>query len=97
MAADQIYGAGKTRALVDQVSGSQTQLIALAPDYEKRAGRFVPADFSLPKAGFSLTCPNGVTTTKINFQLRMAAAAFNLRQRLRILTHRPHPVVGAAA
>lgn len=65
VAGDQIYGAGKTRALVDQVSQGQTQLVALVPDYEKRTDRFVPADFSLAPDGFSLTCPNGVTTTKI--------------------------------
>jgi len=62
---DQIYGAGKTRALVDQVSNGQTQLVALVPDYEKRTTRFVPADFTLAEDGLSLTCPNGVTTTKI--------------------------------
>ena len=44
---DQIYGAGKTRALVDQVSQGHTQLIALVPDYEKRTDRFAPADFTL--------------------------------------------------
>ncbi|MFN8456950.1 MAG: transposase [Anaerolineae bacterium] len=64
IAADQIYGNGKTRAEVAQVSQGQTQLIALVPDYEKRTDRFVPADFTLSADGFSLTCPNGVTTTK---------------------------------
>jgi transposase len=64
---DQIYGSGKTRAEVAQVSQGQTQLVALVPDYEKRTDRFVPADFTLSEDGFSLTCPNGVTSTKIYF------------------------------
>lgn len=64
---DQIYGTGKTRTEVEEVSQGQTQLIALVPDYEKRTERFVPADFSLSEDGFSLTCPGGVTTTKIYF------------------------------
>jgi Transposase domain (DUF772) len=63
VAADQIYGTGKTRAEVAAVSQGQTQLIALVPDYEKRTDRFVPADFTLSADGFSLTCPNQVTTT----------------------------------
>jgi hypothetical protein len=62
---DQIYGSGKTRALVHQVSGGQTQLVALLPDYEKRTDRFVPADFTLSDDGFSLTCPNDDTSTKV--------------------------------
>jgi len=62
---DQIYGPGKTRALVDQVSNGHTQLVALLPDYEKRTDRFGPADFTLSEDGLSLTCPNGVTTSKI--------------------------------
>jgi hypothetical protein len=37
------------------------------PDYEKRTTRFVPADFALSVDGFSLTCPNDVTSTKIYF------------------------------
>jgi transposase len=64
IAADQIYGNGKTRAEVAAVSQGQTQLIALVPDYEKRTDRFVPADFSLSEDGFSLTCPNGLTSTQ---------------------------------
>lgn len=67
VAGDHIYGTGKTRAEVAQVSQGQTQLIALVPDYEKRTDRFVPADFTLSEDGFSLTCPNQVTTTKIYF------------------------------
>lgn len=62
--ADQIYGNGKTRAEVAEVSHGQTQLVALVPDYEKRTDRFVPADFTLSEDGFSLTCPHGVTSTK---------------------------------
>jgi hypothetical protein len=64
VAADQIYGNGKTRAEVAAVSQGQTQLIALVPDYEKRTDRFVPADFTLSADGFSLTCPNQVTSTQ---------------------------------
>ncbi|NJN92751.1 MAG: transposase [Anaerolineales bacterium] len=67
VAADQIYGNGKTRAEVAEVSQGQTQLIALVPDYEKRTDRFVPSDFILSEDGFSLTCPNQVTSTKIYF------------------------------
>jgi hypothetical protein len=67
VAGDQIYGNGKTRAEVTTVSQGQTQLVALVPDYEKRTDRFVPADFTLSEDGFSLTCPNGVTSTKIYF------------------------------
>jgi hypothetical protein len=52
---------------VNQLSHGQTQLIALVPDYEKRTDRFVPADFILSEDGFSLTCPNDVTSTKIYF------------------------------
>lgn len=63
--ADQIFGHGKTRALVDQVSLGQTHLVALVPDYEKRTDRFVPADFTLSEDGFSLTCPHHVTSTQI--------------------------------
>ena len=62
--ADQIYGTGKYRALVDQVSGGQTLLVALLPDYEKRTDRFVPSDFIPLADGLGLTCPNGVTTTR---------------------------------
>lgn len=65
IAADQIYGNGKTRAEVTAVSHGQTQLVALVPDYEKRTDRFVPADFTLSEDGLSLTCPNDVTSTKI--------------------------------
>lgn len=64
VAGDQIYGTGKTRAEVAEVSQGQTQLVALVPDYEKRTDRFAPADFTLSEDGFSLTCPNDVTTTK---------------------------------
>jgi transposase len=63
--ADQIYGAGKHRAQVEQLSQGQSQLIALVPAYEKRTDRFVPADFTLAADGLSLTCPHDVTATKI--------------------------------
>lgn len=61
---DQIYGTGKTRALVDQVSQGHTQLIALVPAYEKRTDRFAPADFTLSEDGCCLTCPHQVTSTR---------------------------------
>jgi len=60
---DQIFGAGKHRATVDQASGGQTQLIALVPDYDKRTDRFVPSDFTPLEEGFGVVCPGGVTST----------------------------------
>ncbi|GIK41570.1 MAG: hypothetical protein BroJett011_54030 [Chloroflexota bacterium] len=58
---DQIYGTGKTRAEVAQVSQGQTQLVALVPDYERRTDRFGPADFTLSADVFSLTCPKPIS------------------------------------
>jgi transposase len=60
--ADQIFGSGKYRCLVDQVSAGRTQLVALLPDYEKRTDRFVPSDFIVLEDGGGLTCPAGLTT-----------------------------------
>jgi len=62
---DQIFGAGKHRAAVDQVSAGQTQLIALVPDYDKRTDRFVPSDFIPLAGGFGVVCPGGVISTKV--------------------------------
>ena len=63
---DQIFGAGKHRAAVDQASGGQTQLIALVPDYDKRTDRFVPADFSPVEGGFGVICPGDLLSTKVS-------------------------------
>jgi hypothetical protein len=41
------YGHGKTRALIEQLTQGQTQIIALVPDYDQRSDRFNPRDFSL--------------------------------------------------
>ncbi len=62
---DQIFGTGKSRAIVDQISGGQTVLIAQVPNYEKRTGRFVSADFIFlpPEDGMGLLCPDGVLNT----------------------------------
>jgi IS5 family transposase len=59
---DQAGGNGKTRALVEQATGGQTQLVAHLPPYEKRTDRFGPPDFSLSPDGLRLTCPNGKTS-----------------------------------
>jgi len=64
VAGDMKYGYGKTRALVAEVSGAQTQIIALIPDYDKRSQLFHPSDFSLSDDGLSLTCPNKLTTSR---------------------------------
>lgn len=56
---DQAGGNGKTRALVEQATGGQTQLVAHLPPYEKRTDRFGPSDFTLSLDGLRLTCPNG--------------------------------------
>jgi hypothetical protein len=64
MCGDQIFGTGKTRHQVAELTNGQTHLIALVPDYDKRTDRFVPADFTLTEDGLGLTCPHGVTTYK---------------------------------
>jgi len=64
VAGDMKYGYGKTRAEVAAVSGGQTQVIALVPDYDKRSDRYGPRDFSLSDDGLSLTCPHHLTTAR---------------------------------
>jgi len=64
VAGDMIYGHGKTRAIAENVSGGQTQIIALVPDYNQRSERFNPRDFTLSDDGRSLTCPNNQTSSR---------------------------------
>jgi hypothetical protein len=64
LAGDMAYGHGKTRALIDQLTGGPTQIIALVPDYNQRSPRFKPRDFTLSDDGLSLTCPNGKSTAR---------------------------------
>ena len=64
LAGDMKYGYGKTRALVEKLTGGQTQIIALIPDYDQRSDLFNPRDFILSDDGLSLTCPNGLITTR---------------------------------
>ena len=47
---------------LQQVSGGQTQVIALVPDTDKRTDRYGPRDFTLADDGLALTCPNHQTT-----------------------------------
>ena len=63
VAGDMKYGYGKTRAEVAQVSGGQTQIIALIPNCNKRS-ELGPRDFTLSDDGLSLTCPNNLTTSR---------------------------------
>jgi len=60
---DTAAGTGKTRALVAQATGGQTQLVSPLPAYEKRTPLFTPDVFSLSTDRTTLTCPNGQTTT----------------------------------
>jgi len=64
VAGDMKYGYGKTRAQVAQLTGGQTQIIALIPDYEQRSGLFGPSHFRLSDDGLALTCPHDLTTTR---------------------------------
>jgi hypothetical protein len=64
VAGDMKYGYGKTRAQVAEVTGGQTQIIALIPDYEQRSALFGPSAFTLADDGLALTCPNDLTTTR---------------------------------
>jgi len=64
VAADMKYGYGKTRHLVEQVSGGQTYIIALVPDMDKRTDLYGPREFTLADDGQSLTCPHHKTTTR---------------------------------
>jgi transposase len=61
---DMMYGHGKTRATIDEITNGHTQIIALVPDYNQRSSRFNPRDFTLSDDGFSLTCPNKQTTSR---------------------------------
>ena len=63
LAGDRMYGYGKVRAQVAQLTQGQTQIIALVPDYDQRSQRFNPRDFSLSDDGRSLTCPNQKTVS----------------------------------
>lgn len=64
LAGDMKYGAGKTRALIAQLTANQTQVVALTPDYEQRSDLFSPREFTLSDDGLSLTCPNGQSTSR---------------------------------
>jgi transposase len=64
VAGDMIYGYGKTRAQVAEITHGQTQIIAHVPDYDHRSDLFGPRDFSLADDGLALTCPHGQTTTR---------------------------------
>lgn len=64
LAGDMIFGHGKTRAAIEDVSHGQTQVIALVPDYDQRSHRFNPRDFTLSDDGLTLTCPNNQTSTR---------------------------------
>jgi hypothetical protein len=59
---DAAAGAGKTRALVTQVTGGRTQLVSPLLPYEKRTDLFTPERFQLSEDGTLLSCPNGQTT-----------------------------------
>jgi hypothetical protein len=63
VAGDMKYGYGKTRAQVADVTGGQTQIIALLPDYDKRSDLYNPRHFTRSDDGLSLSCPNGQTTS----------------------------------
>lgn len=61
---DQIYGFGKVRAVVDQVSNGQTQMVALLPNTLKGQGRYGPLDFIFDPINLTLTCPNNIVSDK---------------------------------
>jgi len=82
VAGDMKYGYGKTRSLVAEVTGDQTQIIALVPDYDKRSDLFNPRDFTLADGGLSLTCPNHQTTTRRYLTEGKGGADFRFPARL---------------
>ncbi len=82
VAGDMKYGYGKTRSLVAEVTGDQTQIIALVPDYDKRSDLFNPRDFTLADDGLSLTCPNHQTTTRRYLTEGKGGADFRFPARL---------------
>ena len=59
---DRAAGAGRTRALVKQVSTGQTQLVARIPP-SSSPGRLGPDDFHFDASG-ALVCPAGQVTTR---------------------------------
>ncbi len=63
LAGDMIYGYGKTRAQVAELTHNQTQIVALIPNYTKSSTLYKSRDFTLSNDGLSLTCPNDLTTT----------------------------------
>jgi hypothetical protein len=82
VAGDMKYGYGKTRAQVAQVSGGQTQIIALVPDTDKRSDRYGPRDFTLADDGLSLTCPNHQTTARRSLTPDKGGADFRFPAKL---------------
>ena len=60
---DAAAGSGKTRDLVAQATGGQTQLVSPLLPHEKRTGLFTPNRFQLSDDGTCLTCPNGQATS----------------------------------
>lgn len=63
VAGDMKYGYGKTRAQVAELTGGQTQIIALIPTCNQRSD-LGPRDFTLSDDGLFLTCPNNLTTAR---------------------------------
>lgn len=61
---DKAAGAGKTIGEVDRVSGGRTQLVVELRDYAGRSKLFAPRDFTYDLQACTLTCPNGVTSTR---------------------------------
>lgn len=60
---DKAAGSGKCLAAVKRASEGQTQLVAALIDYDQRATRFSPTDFSLSPDGRALTCPEGICSS----------------------------------
>lgn len=58
------YGYGKTRALVEELTDSQTQIIALIPNYDQHSDLFHPHDFTLSDDSLTPICPNSLTATR---------------------------------
>ncbi len=64
IAGDKAYGHPKTRHIIAELTGGQTQIDAHLPDYDQRTNRFTPDQFSLADDGQTLTCPNQQTTAR---------------------------------
>lgn len=60
---DTAAGNGKTRALVSEATGTQTQLVAPLPPPHTPTGKFTPDRFQLSADERTLTCPNSQTAT----------------------------------